>query len=56
MTLEEIFMKYEKGCGCSGANPSDCKECLDAAVSAVKYWMGKDGGWTPNAEMEVEDE
>lgn len=49
MTLEEIFKEYEKGCSCAEEKPSDCTECLDAAVSAVKYWMGKEGGWSPEA-------
>lgn len=40
MTLEEIFKEYEKGCGntCLDGKPSDCKECLDAAVRAVNRY------------------
>ena len=39
MTFEEILKEYEKGCSNTiGGKPSDCKECLDAAVRALKFW------------------
>lgn len=57
MTLEEIFKEYERGCSNTvGKHPSYCTECLDAAVRAVKYWMGKDGGWSPDAMEGVKNE
>lgn len=52
MTLEGILSEFGKGCSCSAKNPADCKECLDAAVRAVKYWFGKEGGWSLDAAME----
>lgn len=41
MTLEEIFKEYEKGCSntCLGGKPSDCNECLEAAVRAVNRYQ-----------------
>lgn len=41
MTLEEIFTEYEKGCGntCLDGKPSDCNECLEAAVRAVNRYQ-----------------
>jgi len=35
MQIIEILKEYEKGCG-SGEKPSDCPECLDAAVRAIE--------------------
>jgi len=46
MTLEEILKEYEKGCGNTlNGKPSDCPECLAAAVFAIKFWYNKEGGW-----------
>lgn len=46
MTLEEILKEYEKGCSNTiDGKPSDCTDCLAAAVSAIKFWYKKEHGW-----------
>ena len=49
MTLEEILKEYENGCGVGNEKPSDCPDCLKAAVSAIHYWHDREGGWKKDA-------
>lgn len=35
MSPEEILKEYEKGCSCAERKPSDCRDCLNAAVRAI---------------------
>ena len=39
MTLEDILKEYERGCSNTiNRKPSDCPECLAAAVRAIRLW------------------
>lgn len=35
MEIAEILREYEKGCS-NGEKPSDCPECLEAAIAAIE--------------------
>ena len=39
MTVEQILKEYEKGCiNTINGKPSDCPDCLDAAIRAIEEY------------------